>query len=309
MYQAFFGFRERPFQLTPNPRFLFLNPGHREALATLRYGLSSSLGITLLLGEAGTGKTTLLRAALDAERAPEAPPRRPEQPDADARGLLRDSGRARSASAATARPRRAGSCWPSRRDVLERHEAGGMTALVIDEAHSLTHELFEEIRLLANLETPTAKLVNVDPRRPAGTGRAPERPVAPSVQAAGRPALLAGAARPRVDRLLHRVAPARGRGGGRRGVHEGSRARDLRGLARHPADHRRHLRERAARGLRGAEEAGRPGRSSPTCAGTSTSPLDGQLPARGGAGRRCRAASAQPRRTRLRAVPARGLRP
>ena len=70
MYESFFGFSERPFQLTPNPRFLFLNPGYREALATLRYGLASSLGITLLLGEAGTGKTTLLRAALDAERRP-----------------------------------------------------------------------------------------------------------------------------------------------------------------------------------------------------------------------------------------------
>src|SRR5512142_2112524 len=71
MYQAFFGFRERPFQLTPNPRYLFLNAGHREALATLRYGLTRSLGITLLLGEAGTGKTTLLRAALRSERSPE----------------------------------------------------------------------------------------------------------------------------------------------------------------------------------------------------------------------------------------------
>ena len=66
MYEAFFGFGERPFQLTPNPRFLFLNSAHREALATLRYGLTSSLGITLLLGGAGTGKTTLLRAALRA---------------------------------------------------------------------------------------------------------------------------------------------------------------------------------------------------------------------------------------------------
>src|SRR5512145_1973139 len=71
MYESFFGFRERPFQLTPNPRFLFLNPGYREAFATLRYGLASSMGITLLLGEAGTGKTTLLRAALQAEERPE----------------------------------------------------------------------------------------------------------------------------------------------------------------------------------------------------------------------------------------------
>lgn len=70
MYEAYFGLKEPPFQLTPNPRFLFLTAAHREALATLRYGLTSSLGITLLLGEAGTGKTTLLSAALLAERRP-----------------------------------------------------------------------------------------------------------------------------------------------------------------------------------------------------------------------------------------------
>src|SRR5512144_1008490 len=71
MYESFFGFRERPFQLTPNPRFLYLNAGYREALATLRYGLNASLGITLLIGEAGTGKTTLLSAALSAEGSPQ----------------------------------------------------------------------------------------------------------------------------------------------------------------------------------------------------------------------------------------------
>ena len=64
MYRQFFGLRDRPFDLTANPRFLFLSSGHLEALSLLLYGLTGEKGITLLVGEAGTGKTTLLRAAL-----------------------------------------------------------------------------------------------------------------------------------------------------------------------------------------------------------------------------------------------------
>ncbi len=159
MYEAFFGLNERPFQLTPNPRYLFLNPRQREALATLRYGFTSSLGITLLLGEAGTGKTTLLRAALDAERKPEYrhvvlnnPTLTPDEFYeilAERLGLPDVAGS------------KARFLLAFERDLVERHEAGGLTAIVIDEAQSLTHELFEEVRLLANLETATAKLVNV----------------------------------------------------------------------------------------------------------------------------------------------------
>jgi general secretion pathway protein A len=159
MYEAFFGLGERPFQLTPNPRFLFLNPGHREALATLRYGLSSSLGITLLLGGAGTGKTTLLHAALHAEQRPDhrhAVISNPTLPPADFYDILADKFGLQHASGSKGR-----FLLSFERDLLERHEAGGLTALVIDEAQSLTLELFEEIRLLANLETETAKLVNL----------------------------------------------------------------------------------------------------------------------------------------------------
>ena len=159
MYEAFYGFRERPFLITPNPRFLFLNSGHREALATLRLGLSSSLGITLLLGDAGTGKTTLLRAALDAERRAQnryALLNNPALTRAEFYEILAE---------ALGLPAPAGSkarfLLDFQRDVVERHAAGGSTALVIDEAQSLSHELFEEIRLLANLETETEKLVNV----------------------------------------------------------------------------------------------------------------------------------------------------
>jgi general secretion pathway protein A len=159
MYDSFFGFRERPFQLTPNPRFLYLNPVHREAFATLRYGLSNSLGITLLLGEAGAGKTTLLRAAIDAERRLEnrfAVLNNPTLAAADFYHILAD----RFGLSAAAGSK--GEFLLAFEGALrQRHEIGGITTLVVDEAHSLTLELFEEIRLLANIETPTAKLVNL----------------------------------------------------------------------------------------------------------------------------------------------------
>src|SRR5579862_1923328 len=68
MYLRYFGLREQPFELTANPKFLFFTKQHREALSNLQYGLFSAKSITLLVGEAGTGKTTLLRAALDSDR-------------------------------------------------------------------------------------------------------------------------------------------------------------------------------------------------------------------------------------------------
>ena len=64
MYEQFYGLNERPFDLTPNPRYLLRTPAHREALSTIEYGITGRKGITLLVGEAGTGKTTVLRAAL-----------------------------------------------------------------------------------------------------------------------------------------------------------------------------------------------------------------------------------------------------
>src|SRR5262249_38226406 len=68
MYRRFYGLRELPFQLTPNPRFLYQTPLVREALSNLQYGLFSGKPLTVLIGETGTGKTTLLRAALESDR-------------------------------------------------------------------------------------------------------------------------------------------------------------------------------------------------------------------------------------------------
>src|SRR5712692_10425380 len=65
MYEAFYGLHERPFELNPNPRFLFMTPGHREALSTIQYGIAGRKGLTLLVGAPGTGKTTLVHAPLE----------------------------------------------------------------------------------------------------------------------------------------------------------------------------------------------------------------------------------------------------
>jgi general secretion pathway protein A len=160
MYEAFFGLRERPFDLTTNPRFLFLTPRHREALSTLRYGLSAPRGLTILLGDAGTGKTTVLRAALSEEKRPEnrnvlltnPTLTRPEFYEFIARGFGLDESSAQS---------KARFLMEFQRDVHERHRAGGLTTLIIDEAQSLPYELLEEVRLLANTETSTVKLLNL----------------------------------------------------------------------------------------------------------------------------------------------------
>ena len=65
MYLDFYGLRERPFSETPDPKFLFLTPGHREALAQLIYGVQEGKGFIVLTGEVGTGKTTLLRTFME----------------------------------------------------------------------------------------------------------------------------------------------------------------------------------------------------------------------------------------------------
>jgi len=68
VYERYYGLRELPFELTPNPRYLYLTERHREALSNLQYGIVGRRGVTLLIGEAGTGKTTLVRSVLESER-------------------------------------------------------------------------------------------------------------------------------------------------------------------------------------------------------------------------------------------------
>jgi len=158
MYQRFFELRELPFELTSNPRYLFFSPQHREALANLEYGLSSAKAITVVIGEAGTGKTTLVRAALESERCKHVKAIVLDNPT-----LNRDEFVEILASRFQL-PASAGQSKAALLDALEpelraRRGRGETTALVVDEAQSLSAELLEEVRLLANIETATEKLL------------------------------------------------------------------------------------------------------------------------------------------------------
>jgi len=158
MYLRHFGLRELPFELTPNPRFLFMTTQHREALANLQYGLSTAKAVTLLIGEAGTGKTTLLRAALESEICRHVRCVHLTNPclsrDEFIETLARAFGLTQPAFTSK-------SSLLSELEVKlkERRARGETTALVVDEAQRLTPELLEEIRLLANIETDTEKLL------------------------------------------------------------------------------------------------------------------------------------------------------
>ena len=159
MYEAFFGFRERPFDLTPNPRYLVLTSQHREALSNLEYGISSRKGITLLIGEAGSGKTTLIRTAIarQPDRVHCVHVNNPALTRAEFIEMLANQF-ALSEHARTSKTALLGELEALLR---ARRAAGETTVLIVDEAQSLPLGLLEEIRLLANIETDEEKLLSV----------------------------------------------------------------------------------------------------------------------------------------------------
>lgn len=158
MYQRFYGLRELPFELTPDPKYLFFTPRHREALSNLEYGLSAAKSITVLIGEAGTGKTTLLRAALASERCANVRCVYMNNPALTREEFVRMLANRFNLSAESAGSK-AVLLNELEGVLLERRRRGEITALVIDEAQSLSDELLEEIRLLANIDTPSEKLL------------------------------------------------------------------------------------------------------------------------------------------------------
>jgi general secretion pathway protein A len=160
MYERFFGLRERPFDLVPNPRFLYLTGRQREALSNLRYGLTTPRGLTLLIGEAGTGKTTLVQAMLsevDREVVECVLLSNPTLTRAEFYEFLAASFGLPAEAAAS----KTQFLFELRRHLVAKRQAGIYNGLILDEAQSLPYELLEEVRLLSNIETPTEKLLNV----------------------------------------------------------------------------------------------------------------------------------------------------
>ncbi|HVN42483.1 MAG TPA: AAA family ATPase [Steroidobacteraceae bacterium] len=161
MYTSFFGLQEKPFAITPDPRYLYLSERHAEALAHLLYGINEAGGFIQLTGEVGTGKTTVIRSLLEqlpghAEVAlilnPRVTPAEfllticeelhiavPEGGHDSTKTLMDLLGR----------------------HLLEAHARGRRTVLIVDEAQNLSAETLEQVRLLTNLETATTKLLQI----------------------------------------------------------------------------------------------------------------------------------------------------
>jgi general secretion pathway protein A len=160
MYTNFFGFSVKPFELTPDPRFLYLNEGLRETVATLLYGIRERRGFIIITGEPGTGKTTMLNAAAD-------------QFDEKIRIALISNTSLTFEDmlhvalvelnlAKTEEPLNKRKAIQRLNDFsLRQNESGGNVALIIDEAQNLNRHSLENLRLLSNLQTPRHNLIQI----------------------------------------------------------------------------------------------------------------------------------------------------
>ena len=157
MYIDFYGLKELPFALTPDPRYLYFTPSHTEVMANLHYGIESGRGLIVVTGEVGTGKTTLLRWMMQRlDRTVMVAyifnPRLSVPEFYQYLATLFDIQN-----------------WENKSDLLielgkvldSRHSRGLRTVLVVDEAHGLSTEVLEEIRLLCNFESDTAKHLQI----------------------------------------------------------------------------------------------------------------------------------------------------
>jgi general secretion pathway protein A len=159
MYKNFFGLRENPFNVNPDPRFLYVTPQIQEALEQLTYGVQSRKGLILLTGEVGTGKTTLINYLLDWLRQRKTPTAFIFNSHLSANHLfdfiLNDFG------IPTDFKLKGNMLLQLNQWLLERFRTGWSPVLIVDEAQGLSFELLEEIRLLLNLETASEKLLQI----------------------------------------------------------------------------------------------------------------------------------------------------
>lgn len=161
MYSSFFGLNEKPFSITPDPRYLFMSARHGEALAHLVYGVTESGGFIQLTGEVGTGKTTLCRTLLLNRMPSNANVAVVLNPQLSAPEFLQ----AICEELGVAVPKAVDSIKTMidtlNRHLLDAHAQGKRTILVVDEAQNLAPDVLEEVRLLTNLETSKQKLLQI----------------------------------------------------------------------------------------------------------------------------------------------------
>jgi general secretion pathway protein A len=159
MYKSFYNLQRNPFEITPDPSFLFPTTRHNEALASLYYGVTSHRGFVVLTGEVGTGKTLILRSLLGLLQRRDVAFALIFNPTLSPLEFVRyiagDFGLPVAGKAKDELIHVLNSF------LLQRHQKGLTTILVVDEAHHLSHEILEEIRLLTNLETSQQKLLQI----------------------------------------------------------------------------------------------------------------------------------------------------
>ncbi|HKE95903.1 MAG TPA: AAA family ATPase, partial [Povalibacter sp.] len=161
MYTSFFGLSEKPFAITPDPRYLFMSERHAEALAHLLYGITEAGGFIQLTGEVGTGKTTVVRSLLErmpghADVAvilnPQLSPLQFVVTICEELGIfLRDDDTTNLKDLIDTLNKR----------LLDTHAKGRRVVVIVDEAQNLSPETLEQVRLLTNLETPSQKLLQI----------------------------------------------------------------------------------------------------------------------------------------------------
>ncbi|MBI4115858.1 MAG: AAA family ATPase [Candidatus Omnitrophica bacterium] len=158
MYESFFGLKESPFNITPDPRFIYLSRHHLEALSNLLYGIESRRGFIEITGEVGAGKTTLCRTLLQETqgRVHSAFIFNPKLSEVELlQGIVEDFG-------ITPKGKRRKDYFDAlNRFLLQELEKGMNATLIIDEAQNLSPRALEQIRLLSNLETTREKLLQI----------------------------------------------------------------------------------------------------------------------------------------------------
>ncbi len=159
MYLDFFGLKEKPFTITPNPKFIYLSKNHKEVFAHLLYGVQDQAGFIVVTGEVGTGKTTVLRTLLGELEDEQYRLAFIFNPCQSAIDLLRNINR--EFGIETGSSSNSDLLHALNEFLLKMRTEGRSVVLVIDEAQNLEPAVLEQIRLLSNLETDTDKLIQI----------------------------------------------------------------------------------------------------------------------------------------------------